>query len=211
MSSLPKKTAAILPSPRVNWDPPGPHTMETSSGVRVDLFDPDPATLRLRDIAFSLCRIPRYLGHTREPYSVGSHSLWIAQLCLLVTGDPQTSRYALLHDAHEAYMGDIPTPVKNLPGMRDALRPVVKRLQNTIHHALGLPPPSPEQQAWIAWADALALIEESRLLMPSKGVDWCVPVPAPPVPCEDLPTLPPVLPQGPEYTVEAFLDLYESL
>lgn len=142
---------------------------------------------------------------------MGSHSLWVAQLCLRTTEDPQTSLYALLHDAHEAYIGDIPTPVKNLPGMRDALRPVVNRLQNAIYDALGLAPPSPEQRAWVAWADALALVEESRFLMPSRGFDWGVPVPEPPVPCADTPPFPPVLPRTPEYTVEAFLSLYGEL
>ncbi|GBE49191.1 hypothetical protein BMS3Bbin13_00090 [bacterium BMS3Bbin13] len=204
----PQAPATVLPSP---WDPPGPHTIETSSGARVDLFDPDPASLRLDDIAFSLCRISRYTGHTREPYSVGSHSMWVAQLCLRTTEDPRTSLYALLHDAHEAYIGDIPTPVKNLPGMRDVLRPVVKRLQNAIFDTLGLAPPSPEQHAWVAWADALALVEESRFLMPSRGFDWGVPVPKPPVPCPGTPPFPPVLPQTPEYTVEAFLSLYGEL
>ncbi len=208
MPSLPQEPATVFPFP---WNPPGPHTIETASGARVDLFDPTPATLHLSDIAFSLCRIPRYTGHTREPYSVGSHSLWVAKVCLRATKDSQTRLYALLHDAHEAYVGDIATPVKNLPGMRDALRPVVQRLQNAIHSALGLAAPSPVQQAWVAWADALALVEESRFLMPSQGVDWCVPVPEPPVPCEDMPPFPPVLPQGPEYTVEAFLDFYASL
>ena len=86
--------------------------VQTISGRRVDLLDPDPADIGIDDIAWALSRIPRFNGHTRFAYSVAQHCVLGAQYLHHQPG-AKTTRNALiflLHDAHEAYIGDITTP-----------------------------------------------------------------------------------------------------
>lgn len=63
----------------------------------------------IRDIARGLSKINRYNGQTNVPYSVAQHSVLVSKLCL-----PVFSFAGLMHDAHEAYFGDMPTYVKRL-------------------------------------------------------------------------------------------------
>jgi len=81
--------------------------VQTVSGVAFDLLDPTPEMVQLEDIAHALSRIPRFNGHTRSHYSVAEHSVLG---CLLVPRELQTA--FLLHDAHEAYIGDLTSPLK---------------------------------------------------------------------------------------------------
>jgi hypothetical protein len=156
---------------------------QTWSGAAVDLLAPDPATIRLADIAWSLSRLPRFLGHTRGgmPYSVAQHSV----LCesLVPAGvQPAAKLAVLLHDAHEAYTGDIPTPLKTaLAELRrvwggdcDPLRVVQDRLQDAIETAFGF-----DEITWCGDTDAithkadrLALAIEKRDLMGPAPRPW---------------------------------------
>jgi 5'-deoxynucleotidase YfbR-like HD superfamily hydrolase len=79
--------------------------IEMFSGTTVNLLDPDPETIRLDDIAHHIARIHRYTGGTE--WSVAAHSLCVAMLV-----PPEFKLEALLHDAHEAYVGDVSAPVK---------------------------------------------------------------------------------------------------
>jgi len=74
------------------------------------LLDPRPEHIRLEDIIESLSKIPRYLGHTLRPLTVAEHSIRLerAAVYMIAAPDPNTvRREALLHDAHEAYTGDM--------------------------------------------------------------------------------------------------------
>jgi hypothetical protein len=79
----------------------------TWSGRHIDLLNPVPSQIHIDDIAWSLARTMRFNGHTSRPYSVAEH-------CLLGVGQcPAASRLAfLLHDAAEAYLGDVVGPLK---------------------------------------------------------------------------------------------------
>lgn len=83
--------------------------MMTHSGAMVSMRDGVPS---LEDIALALSRIPRFGGHCRTPWTVLNHSL----VCERIARDMGVSRYArlacLLHDAHEAITGDVPSPLK---------------------------------------------------------------------------------------------------
>jgi hypothetical protein len=81
----------------------------TTTGIQFDVLNPDPTKIRLRDIVTSLSRINRYLGHGSHPWSVLAHSVCVAQLV-----PPEYQLTALLHDATEAYLGDVPAPLKEL-------------------------------------------------------------------------------------------------
>ena len=122
-------------------------TMETYTGRKVDLAHPDPATISIDDIAWHLSRQPRFLGATRSDivYNVAQHSVLVLNrvkqiiyktghhaseqdVCLLIT--------ALLHDAHEAYIGDILKPMGALLDLSQPLKRLKSRIQNAIYTGL---------------------------------------------------------------------------
>lgn len=90
----------------------------TRSGVRFQLDAPRPESIRISDICFALSHLPRFTGHTRGRWSVAQHSLLVHALA---AHEHATVRAAcLLHDASEAYTGDISTPMKGLiPDVRE--------------------------------------------------------------------------------------------
>lgn len=79
----------------------------TASGLELDLLNPSPADIRIEDIAHQLAQQPRFAGATKIFWSVAQHSMFVAQSC------PENDRlWGLLHDAAEAYLSDIVSPVK---------------------------------------------------------------------------------------------------
>ena len=83
----------------------------TVTGKKINLLNPDPDQICLEDIALALEKMPRFNGHTTSNWSVLDHSLAVASL---VT--PEYKLQALLHDATEAYICDIPSPLMALLG-----------------------------------------------------------------------------------------------
>lgn len=73
----------------------------------VDVFNFQPADVDIVDIAHSLAQSNRYTGHCKHPYSVAQHSVLLRNLVPL-----HLKAAALLHDAAEAYMIDLPNPIK---------------------------------------------------------------------------------------------------
>jgi 5'-deoxynucleotidase YfbR-like HD superfamily hydrolase len=90
--------------------------IRTNSGLYINVFDPKPDAICIEDIAHALAAIPRFAGHLDKHYSVAQHSLMAAQLA-----SPKNRKALLLHDATEAYMLDMPTPIKaQLPEYKTA-------------------------------------------------------------------------------------------
>lgn len=83
----------------------------TVSRKKFNLLKPDTAQIRIEDIALPLCNICRFGGQIKEFYSVAQHSYLV--WCLAPV---QLKKAALLHDASEAYVGDVVKPLKNLIG-----------------------------------------------------------------------------------------------
>ncbi|MBC7148967.1 MAG: hypothetical protein H5U22_06270 [Rhizobium sp.] len=93
--------------------------MQTYTGRKFWPMDPKPNEVCIRDIAHSLSLQCRYAGHCRRFYSVAEHCVHIARW--LVGIAPEAALFGLLHDASEAYLIDVPRPVKPfLTGYRDA-------------------------------------------------------------------------------------------
>jgi len=81
----------------------------THSGKLVNVIDPDPDTISILDIAHALGNQCRFGGHTKMFYSVAQHSILVASAV------PDEYKFAaLMHDASEAYLIDLPRPVKRL-------------------------------------------------------------------------------------------------
>jgi hypothetical protein len=82
-------------------------SIRTNSGQYVNVFEPNLDTLLIEDIAHALSNQPRFGGHLPKFYSVAQHSL----LCYMIAKDEE--KYdALMHDASEAYLLDMPKPIK---------------------------------------------------------------------------------------------------
>lgn len=97
----------------------------------MDFQDPDPDVIHIEDIAHALALTNRYAGHTPYPYSVAQHSVLASRVA-----PPGLELQALIHDAQEAYVGDLPSPLKKmLPGYRA----VEDQLQAIIRAKFGLP------------------------------------------------------------------------
>ncbi len=96
-------------------------TIRTWTGAEIDPFDPDPLAINIEDIAHALARTCRYGGHVEGFLSVASHSLMVVECLARNLGSPEARLRGLLHDASEAYIGDLPRPLKNNPLARPFL------------------------------------------------------------------------------------------
>jgi len=153
-------------------------TIETITGKVVDLVTPHVDQICLEDIFYGLSRIARFNGHTigEFPYSVAQHSIWCAKLAMKYFGATHTTALkVLLHDAHEAYTGDIVTPLKMTNSVN--VKPLQNRLQKLILNHLDIMPPTSEEKDLIKVVDNYALAIEAFTLTKSKGSDWGLPVP----------------------------------
>jgi len=150
-----------------------PGHIETYSGLYVDPLDLAPADVRLEDIAQALSNTCRYTGHCKRFYSVAEHSVRVANRVADLGGDFTAERFALLHDASEAYLLDLPRPVKQqMPTYLDA----EEQAQRAICAALlGGELLSEKSRKLIKQADNDLLVTEARVLMPSHGAGWGVP------------------------------------
>lgn len=81
--------------------------IRTYSGKRFNVFEPRTEDVDIVDIAHALSFTCRFSGHTTQFYSVAEHCL---NMCALLPDDLKI--YGLLHDAAEAYLTDVPTPIK---------------------------------------------------------------------------------------------------
>lgn len=149
--------------------------IQTSTGRAVDLLGPDPIGMTLEEYAHSLSRINRYTGHTLgdEPYSVAQHLV----LCSynVASGDEFE---ALVHDMHEAVVGDVTSPVKNamreinggLPTPWDELEELAAI---KVRCEVSVPV---EMRASVVKADLDALLTERRdLLGDFEARPWGIP------------------------------------
>ena len=135
--------------------------LQTATGGQFWPMDPRPEEVQLDDIAHALSHLCRFAGHCREFYSVAQHSVLVSQYV------PRAHAFqALLHDAAEAYLVDLPRPLKlELPDYRN----LEKRVQAAIYQRFHLPA---EEPPCIKAADDRVLGQEHRDLMAVTPFDW---------------------------------------
>jgi len=150
----------------------------TRDSSRLDLVAPKPGDIHFPAIAEVLGKLPRFTGHTPGAhYSVAQHSLLVAEILARKARDlgldsHLLQAYGLLHDAHEALLGDLTSPVKRLLAQRLPEFPVIWRgivapIDAAIFSAAGLPPEMPEAYARaVEQADRRALNAEFLSLFP---------------------------------------------
>lgn len=143
--------------------------VNTISRHRIDLRDPKPDGISIEDIANSLSKICRFAGQSRYFYSVAEHSLLVS--CAVKR---EHAKWALLHDAAEAYMGDVIRPVRELIASKELVE-LERRLLQAIAIRFDLPARIPGEVK--RWDDEFLKYELIYL-----GLDPCRKVPPPDFP-----------------------------
>jgi uncharacterized protein len=119
---------------------PGPY-LQTVSGRRVNPFDPDPSQIELADIARALANQCRFGGHCRTFYSVAQHCVLVSELIEEEGGSTDDALAALMHDAAEAYLGDLPHPIKHRSELGAAFIEAEKPLERVIRDRFSIADP----------------------------------------------------------------------
>jgi uncharacterized protein len=141
------------------FDPRG-NFICTLSGARFYIVEANVQDIPITDIARSLSMKCRFNGHLSRFYSVAEHSVWVSMLC-----DPKDALWGLLHDISEAFLPDVPRPVKPfLSGFRELETNI--RL-NAMPH-FGLDVNEPES---VALVDKHIVANEALQLFPTRP-DW---------------------------------------
>jgi uncharacterized protein len=145
---------------------PGPY-LQTVSGRWVNPFEPDPAQLDVGDIARALANQCRFGGHSRSFYSVAQHSVIVSELVEERGGDVEDVFAALMHDATEAYLGDMPHPIKHRSPLGAAFKAAEDNLERVIRDRFRIKSDVPE----IKRADR-ALLATERRAFSAESWDW---------------------------------------
>lgn len=137
--------------------------ISTYTGKRFFPLDPRPEEIDINDIAHALSNQCRFAGHCTQFYCVAQHCVLVSLMC-----PPEDALWALLHDASEAFLVDVPSPLKKLPEF-EAYRKAEANLMAVICDVFGLhhvEPPS------VKLADKRMLATEARDLTLTEGRGW---------------------------------------
>jgi 5'-deoxynucleotidase YfbR-like HD superfamily hydrolase len=136
--------------------------IQTYGGTQFDFREPTPDMIDIYTIARVLSRIQRFGGHLRIGYTVAEHSVWVAHHC-----DYVWALEGLMHDAAEAYIGDI---VRDLKKMLPEIAFIEGKIQAAIWQKFGLVE-SPEMWQHIKYWDNAAVAAEGRDLFTHPPID----------------------------------------
>ena len=140
----------------------------TASGLEFFPLSPRAADVRLADIAHALSHIARFAGHTSQFYSVAQHSVHVVRIMQVRDASWEALRLGIVHDAAEAYLGDIPSTIKRTEAFR-GYRLAERRVEAAIWDAFAIMPTTTELDR-VKAADRAALEDERAALMPA--CDW---------------------------------------
>lgn len=155
-----------------------PAHMWTRSQRLFPLLNPAPADIDPYDLAEHLAKANRYAGATDQPFSVAQHCVLVADLM-----PPDEQPYGLLHDAPEAYTGDLTKPLKEAVALVSqeafqVLHGIDAAIERAVFQRFGLTWPMPaEIKARVKHADLVALATEQRDLFAEPLVQSGLPSP----------------------------------
>lgn len=145
--------------------------IQTYTGRAFDLLNPKPADVCLDDVAHALARLGRFTGHAKGFYSVAQHCWHVSQMV-----PPECALWGLLHDAAEAYVGDVSAPLKwamrHLGGKAHPFYTIEKRVEAAVLDHFGL---VGEEPAAVKEADLRMLMTEARELLGPTPRPWSIP------------------------------------
>lgn len=170
--------------------------IHTRLGNKFDLLRPNESVIDVVDIAHALSLLCIFTGHSASFYSVAQHSVHVSHA--LVNESVEVQMCGLLHDAAEAYVGDVSHPLKRL--LPDYIA-IEKRVEGAVFSAFGLPHTPPVS---VKYADLTLLATERRDLMPPSEDIWVIIDGIAPLPTT-------IVPWSPEQACAEFLEHYEYL
>jgi uncharacterized protein len=139
----------------------------TQSGHYFDYVDVESNVVTMADVSAGLSKECRFASQCPKFYSVAQHSVLVSLVVEALWGTLLEQRQALLHDASEAFMKDIPTPLKKLlPGYYE----IEERVQRDLMRRFGV---EYELTPLVRRADLIALAIEKRDLFGNSD-DWLV-------------------------------------
>lgn len=167
--------------------------MQTYSGKRFYPFDPQVSSIDIVDIAHALAMTCRYGGHCKQFYSVAQHSVLVGS-----KAPAEKALRALMHDAPEAYTGDLIRPIKKHPEMA-----AFTWVEGTIERAIAVrfDLPWPIMDAEIKRLDDRIILDERDQVMVPTDDDWRV---------TGEPLGVTIEPWGPEIARQKFLDAFDQ-
>lgn len=168
-------------------------TILLASGRYFDLEDPESSEFDIFDIAHALSQICRFTGHCKSFYSVAQHSVLVSHVV-----PPAHAFAGLMHDAAEAFIGDVAKPLKMM--LPDYKR-IEQRIEAAVFAYFGLPHELP---ACVKEADRILLRTEQRDLMNADGHRW-------PITEQLQPLDEPIVPLAPMAAHMLFLNRYAEL
>jgi len=143
------------------------NTIKVAAGHYVDLSNPTPNMIDIDSIAIALGRICRFGGHCPRFYSVAEHSVHATELARKAGMKTDIMRAVLLHDAAEAYIGDVVKPLKIiLPGYAEIERRIEKAIAERFNVDFE------RYYISIRTCDRLMLKAEKRSMWPNDSHEW---------------------------------------
>ncbi len=145
--------------------------VQTYSGRAFYPFDPAPNQITARDIAWALSMKCRYNGHSNSFYSVAQHSILVSEQCAIERpGDTDYALWGLLHDGAEAYLPDVPRPLKPyMPGFVELETKIMRVIADCFRLSWPEPP-------GVKRIDTAILVDEALVLMGDIS-GWQLPEP----------------------------------
>lgn len=165
---------------------------QTYAGKKFDYANPTPESIDIKDIAHALSLVCRFGGHCRDFYSVAQHSVYVSQF---VRAD--YALIGLMHDAAEAYIGDMVSPLKR---QIESFNLLEGRVFKVIASKFGFPASLPDE---VKKADLALLSAEARDLMGAVPEDWGIPAP--------MASIPKIIPWSPILAEKYFLERFRLL
>jgi 5'-deoxynucleotidase YfbR-like HD superfamily hydrolase len=167
--------------------------IQTYSGIKFTPTNPDINSISLKDIAHALSLQCRFSGHIKTPYNVAQHSVLVSYIC-----DFEDAMLGLFHDASEAYLVDLPTPLKR-SGKFDYYIECEANLSKIIYQRFGI---KNMESKSVDKADKMLLVTEAQQFMAPLHKEW-VNIEKP-IPFE-------IIPWSPAEAEQKFIDRYMQL
>lgn len=143
-------------------------SIQTFTGEIFYPLDPRMEEIHLDDIAHGLSNKARFTGHTRRFYSTAEHSVRVSKHLASVGASLMDQYVGLHHDDTDAYLPDVPTPLKVLPEFK-WFRDLEDHMQKMCYERFGC---VVTDYSIIKNSDIVLLLTEKRDLMPEKNGNW---------------------------------------
>lgn len=139
--------------------------LQTFTGKKFDFLNTHESMVDLTDIAHALSTQCRFGGHSKKFYSIAEHSVLVSELL------PESLKVAgLMHDAAEAYVGDLVRPLKYLPEIKPVFKKIENNIQRVIHRKFNIIV-NPADEKLIKEADNMVLRIESEKILNGTLID----------------------------------------